>query len=320
MIVAATWDGPHLGPASREVLGAAVRLGAAVGQQVAVASLGPEGSGAAEESGGYGVAQAFVVEGDCAASGSEGSIAVLAELARELGASAVLLSADDRSAEIAPRLAERLGGSAVMHATAIEVHDGRPVWTRPVYGGKALATISAASEPVVATLRRGAFRAAEVTGGAAAVSTRTAPPTDGAVEFVGSEAPVAGASLEDARVIVSGGSGVGNVEGFAELEELARLLGGAVGASLAAVDAGWAQPDRQVGLTGKVVSPDVYFAIGISGASQHLAGIAGAKAVIAVNTDPEAPIFGRARLGVLMDCRQFLPALIEALRRRASPR
>lgn len=320
MIVAATWDAPGLGPASRELLGAAVRLGAALGEQVAVASLGPQGSGAAEESGGYGVAQAFVVEGDCAASGSEGSIAVLAELARELGARAVLLAADDRSAEIAPRLAERLGGTAVMHATAIEVLDGRPVWTRPVYGGKALATISAASEPVVATLRRGAFAAAEVTGGAAAVSTRTAPPTDGAIELVGSEVPVAGASLEDATVIVSGGSGVGNVEGFAELEELARLLGGAVGASLAAVDAGWAQPDRQVGLTGKVVSPDVYFAIGISGASQHLAGIAGAKAVIAVNTDPDAPIFGRARLGVLMDCRLFLPALIEALQRRASPR
>jgi len=101
---------------------------------------------------------------------------------------------------------------------------------------------------------------------------------------------------------------------YERVEELAQLLGGAVGASLAAVDAGWAAPDRQVGLTGKVVSPDVYFALGISGASQHLAGIGGAKAVVAVNTDPDAPIFARARLGVVMDCRTFVAAMIDRLR------
>jgi electron transfer flavoprotein alpha subunit len=117
-------------------------------------------------------------------------------------------------------------------------------------------------------------------------------------------------------VIVSGGAGLGGPEAFAELQELAVLLGGTVGASLAAVDAGWAAPELQVGLTGKVVSPDVYFALGISGASQHLAGIGGAKAVVAVNTDPEAPIFAAARLGVVMDARQFLEAAIDELRRR----
>jgi len=194
------------------------------------------------------------------------------------------------------------------------VTDGRPVWTRPIYGGKALAAISAVSEPVVATLRRGAFAAAEATGGTAAVSTRTAPADDGAVELIATEVPPAGASLEDAKVIVAGGGGIGNGDGFAELEELARLLGGAVGASLVAVDAGWAPPDRQVGLTGKVVSPDVYFALGISGASQHLAGIGGAKAVVAVNTDPDAPIFSIARLGVVMDCRPFVASMIDQLR------
>lgn len=313
MIVAVTWDAPRLGAASLEVLGAAVRLGAALGEEVALASLGAEPAGAAEEAGGYGAAQAFAFEGDHAASGNEGALAALAELARELGARALLLSADDRSAEIAPRLAERLGGAAVMHAVAAEVRDGRPVWTRPVYGGKALAVVFA-SEPVVATLRRGVFAPAEATGGSAAVSTRTATAAGGAVELIGFEAPAAGASLEDARVIVAGGSGIGNGDGFAELEELARLLGGAVGASLAAVDAGWAAPDRQVGLTGKVVSPDVYFALGISGASQHLAGIGGAKAVVAVNTDPDAPIFSIARLGVVMDCRTFVASMIDRLR------
>ncbi len=312
MILAATWDAERLGAASRELLGAAARLGAALGADVAFASLG--GSGAAAEAGGYGAAQVFVVEGDHAASGNEGALAALAELARELGARVVLLPADERTAEVAPRLAERLGGTAVLHATGIEVSDGRPVWTKPVFGGKALALVAATSEPVVATLRRGAFEAAEATGGTAAVSTRTAPAADGAVELIGAEPPAAGSKLEDAKVIVSGGAGIGGDDGFAELEELARLLGGAVGASLAAVDAGWAPPDRQVGLTGKVVSPDVYFALGISGASQHLAGIGGAKAVVAVNTDPDAPIFARARLGVVMDSRTFVAAMIDRLR------
>ena len=310
-ILAATWDAERLGPASRELLGAAARLGAALGVDVALASLG--GAGAAEEAGGYGATQAFVIEGDHAASGNESALAALAELARELEARIVLLPADERTAEVAPRLAERLGGAAVMHATGIDVTDGRPIWTKPVFGGKALAAV-AASEPVVATLRRGAFEAAEATGGTTAVSTRTAPAADGAVELVGTDAPAAGNKLEDAKVIVAGGAGIGNGDGFAELEELARLLGGAVGASLAAVDAGWVPPDRQVGLTGKVVSPDVYFALGISGASQHLAGIGGAKAVVAVNTDPDAPIFARARLGVVMDCRAFVAAMLDRLR------
>ena len=140
-------------------------------------------------------------------------------------------------------------------------------------------------------------------------------PEDGAVELLGAEPIAAGAALEEATVIVSGGAGIGGDEGFAELEELAAIMGGAVGASLAAVDNGWAPPERQVGLTGKSVSPDVYFAFGISGASQHLAGIGGAKVVVAVNTDPDAPIFRAARLGVVMDCRRLLAALIAELRR-----
>jgi electron transfer flavoprotein alpha subunit len=305
VILVALWD---LGPAAREALGAAARLG----DEIAVALLGDPAS--AEEAGAYGATQAFVFDGDLAGSGGEAAIAALTELARELGARAVLLPRDDRTAEIAPRLAERLGGTAVTQVVAIEPTDGRPVWTRSAYGGKALVEVTAAAEPVVATLTRGAFAPAEATGGTATVSTRSAPAVDGAVELLEREAPSTGASLEDAKVIVSGGAGLGAADAFRELEELAGLLGGAVGASLAAVDAGWAPADRQVGLTGKVVSPDVYFAIGISGASQHLAGIGGAKAVVAVNTDADAPIFASARLGVVMDCHTFVRSMIEQLR------
>ena len=308
MIVAAVWDGRTL----PETLGAALRLAGAVGTEVALVSLGD--TEAAAEGGRHGASRVFVVEGELAVSGAESTVTVLADLVSELGARAVLLPGDDRTAEIAPRLAERLGGTAVTQTLSVDVEDNRLVWTRAAYGGKALATVSATAEPVVAALRRGAFAAAEPSGTSVAVESRTVPAGDGAVELLAREAPAAAASLEDAKVIVSGGAGIGAGEGFGELEELAGLLGGAVGASLAAVDAGWAPADRQVGLTGKVVSPDVYFALGISGASQHLAGIGGAKAVVAVNTDAEAPIFAAARLGVVMDCHTFVRSMIEQLR------
>jgi electron transfer flavoprotein alpha subunit len=313
VILVATWDADEVGRAGLELLGAALALGGAWGEEVAYASL--TGEGAAAAAGGYGAARGFAFAGDLAASGSEGAVAGLAELARGLDARVVLLPADELGSETAPRLAERLAGTAVSHAVALDVADGSVTWTRPVFGGKALATVTAVAEPVVATLRRGAFEPAAPRGGPLEVETLPVPDLDGAVELVTSEAPASGSALEDAPVIVSGGAGVGDPEGFAQLAELAELLGGAVGASLAAVDNGWAPPERQVGLTGKSVSPNVYFAFGISGASQHLAGIGGAKAVVAVNTDPDAPIYRVARFGVVMDCREFLSALIDELRR-----
>jgi electron transfer flavoprotein alpha subunit len=316
VILAASWDGEQLSPSAREVVAAAVRLGGTLGCDVAFASL--TGPGAAAEAGSHGATRAFAFEGDVAASGVESALAALAELARELDARVVLLSADERTAELAPRLAGRLGGTGVLNATGLEVREGRIVLTRPVFGGKAVAELAAVAEPVVVTVRRGVVEAAEPRGEAASVTTRPLPTLASPVELLGREAPSEGASLEDAKVIVAGGAGLGDGAAFGELEELARLLGGAVGASLAAVDAGWAPPDRQVGLTGKSVAPDVYLALGISGASQHLAGIGDAKAVVAVNTDPEAPIFTRARLGAVADCRAFVAALTDELRRRRS--
>lgn len=275
MILVAAWD---TGAAAREALGAAAQLG----DEVALARLDGESPGEAAVSG-------------------------LAALVGETGARVVLMPRDDRSAEIAPRLAERLGGTAVTHVVAT---DGT-TWTRAAYGGKALVEVRPLAEPVVATLARGAFPAADAGG----VRVVDLPAAESTVELLAREEPSdGGAALEDAKVIVSGGAGLGAADAFRDLEELAGLLGGAVGASLAAVDAGWAPSERQVGLTGKTVSPDVYFALGISGASQHLAGIGGAKAVVAVNTDADAPIFASARLGVVMDCRTFVRSMIEQLR------
>lgn len=279
MILVGAWD---LGAAAKEALGAAGELGG----DVALVRLTDEHVG-------------------------DAAVAALAQLAREHGADTVLLPRDDRTAEVAPRLAERLGGTAVTQVVGV---DG-DTWTRAAYGGKALVAVRPLRTPVVATLVRGAFAAADTGQVRMLDAPAPAPAAGGAVELLAREEPSdGGVPLEEAKVIVSGGAGLGGAEGFAELEELASLLGGAVGASLAAVDAGWAPAERQVGLTGKTVSPDVYFALGISGASQHLAGIGGAKAVVAVNTDADAPIFAGARLGVVMDCHAFVRAMIEQLR------
>jgi electron transfer flavoprotein alpha subunit len=121
--------------------------------------------------------------------------------------------------------------------------------------------------------------------------------------------------LEEAKVVVSGGRGIGGSEGFKPLKQLAKILGGAVGASRTAVDAGWVPPSHQVGQTGKIVAPDVYLAIALSGSSQHVAGMGGSKVIVAINRDPEAPIFRIANLGVVEDYRNVLPALIEEFSR-----
>lgn len=276
MILVGAWS---LDAAAGEALGAATRLGG----DTALVRLRDEHAG-------------------------EAAVAALAEVAREQEARIVLLPRDDRTAEIAPRLAERLGGVAVTQVVGVE----EGAWVRAAYGGKALVAVRPLREPVVATLVRGAFPTSEA--GQVQMLEAPAAAPDPAIELLAREEPQSGASLEDAKVIVSGGAGLGGADAFGPLEELAGLLGGAVGASLAAVDAGWAPAERQVGLTGKTVAPDVYFALGISGASQHLAGIGGAKAVVAVNTDPDAPIFNVARVGVVMDCKAFVAAMIERLR------
>lgn len=236
-------------------------------------------------------------------------VSAAAELIDRQGYDVILLSATTVGAEIAGRLAVRLKAPVLSEIIAIS-----PDMTvkRPIYGGKAVAEYKLAQTPIILTVRRKYFESADLSGTTAATALAI---TESPVQFLSEEAVKAeGVPLEDAEVIVSGGRGIGTAENFGILREMAGIMNAAVGASRGAVDEGWAAPTLQIGQTGNIVAPSVYFAVGISGASQHLAGIANAKCVVAINKDEEANIFKRARFGIVADYKQVLPALTRALK------
>ena len=229
----------------------------------------------------------------------------------------IVLGAKEFAGGAMPRVGFRLGTALVQDCTKVVLDaDGRLVGTRPVYGGSAVATVRCGSAPAVASLRGRAYEALPADAGRTGEVTpfeaeHAADPRVRVVERT--ERQAEGVRLEDARIIVGGGRGLGGPEPFAQLEALASLLHGTVGASRAACDAGWVPSSYQIGLTGKSVAPDLYIAIGISGASQHLAGLSGARDIVAINKDASANIFKEARFGVAGDWQQVLPAFIDQL-------
>ena len=236
------------------------------------------------------------------------AVSELAGLVQQQAYEAVLFTATSVGASLAGPLAVRLSAPILTEVTGISP-DG--TFERPLYGGKAVSKYKATKLPIVATIRRKYFEAAALEGATSPVCLEGKDPR---VRLVSEKRPtVEGVSLEDAEVIISGGRGMGSGDNFALLEALATFFKGAVGASRGAVDEGWAPPSRQIGQTGNIVAPSVYFAVGISGASQHLAGIANAKCVVAINKDEEANIFNRARFGVVCDYKKFIPALTKAI-------
>jgi electron transfer flavoprotein alpha subunit len=246
----------------------------------------------------------------------ETCLSALTSLCAGLSPRAVLLANDTYSQEIAPRLAHRLGGSAVGDGVSVNVEGEALRVSRQVYGGKAQAVIELKRAPAVVWLRARSFAPAperaevgEIKRAELEVQTDTRSRIVERKRAEGGEA-----RLEEARVIVSGGRGIGGPEPFlTELKPLADLLGAQMAASRAACDAGWVPPTWQVGQTGKKVTPDLYLAIAITGASQHMAGISEAKTIAAINTDPDAPIFKHCRFGIVEDYRKVLPLLREKL-------
>jgi len=227
----------------------------------------------------------------------------------------VLFNKSDFGSLVAPRVAFRLGVVFASDCMEISNVDGSIVVTRPVFGGSALADFEVATTQSVITLRPGSFSASTETGNPSVeefISDVTVDQRASVLDTI--EESREGVRLEDANVIVSGGRGLGGPEPFSVLHDLANVLEGAVGASRAACDAGWIDHAYQVGLTGKSVTPDLYIAVGISGASQHMAGCSSSRAIVAINKDADSNIFKEARYGVVGDWEKVLPAFLSAVR------
>ena len=245
----------------------------------------------------------------------EQASAELAALISSNSPDVVILSKSDFGSIVGVRVAFRVDAAFAPDCIEISNAAGSTNVTRPVYGGSALAEFEIASSPAILTLRAGAFQPSNDTGSPEVEDFDSGATADRSVYVSDTIAEVReGIRLEDADFVVSGGRGLGGPEPFSVLTDLANVLGGAVGASRAACDAGWIDHSYQVGLTGKSVSPDVYIAVGISGASQHMAGCSSSRAIVAINKDGDSNIFKEARFGVVGDWEKVLPSFLATVR------
>jgi len=322
IMILAEASGGKITGLTTELLGAGRRIADTSGEKVSAVIIGAGLAGVEDDLIAWGADTVYVVE-DASLAQYTGDtyLAVLEKLCQQLSPRVLLIGQNSTGRDLAPRLAYKLRTGLATDCVDIQIDSstGALVASKPIYGGNVVALIGSTSKPEMVTVRpktqepieRIASRSGEVV------------KVDLGMGSVGSRTKVldrimhtyTGIKLEDAEVIVTGGRGVGGPEGFQALEDLARSLNGAVGATRAAVDAGWVPSDKQIGITGKIVSPRLYIAVGLSGSVQHMAGCSRAKTIVAINKDPEAPIFERAHLGVVGDYRKVLPEFHEACRK-----
>jgi len=300
-------------------LACAQKIAAGTGGSVSLLAIGSGIGAAVQELAGYGAAKVWV----CDDPGMKGYLAelyapIVAATAKAGGHDVVVTVASAFGKDLLPRVAARLGAGVASDVSSVSVDGGKIVFRRPIYAGNVLAAMTVTTPIVCATARQSEFEPAAPSGGASptADAPREACGAAGKVQFLGietvkSERP----ELTDARVVVSGGRGLKSGDNFKLLEPLVDLLGAAMGASRAAVDAGFVPNDMQVGQTGKVVAPELYIAIAISGAIQHVAGMKSSKVIVAINKDPEAPIFQIADFGLVADLFKVVPELTEEIKK-----
>lgn len=307
ILVIAEHDNAQLKGVTLNAIAAAARIGGDIDVLVAGSNVSAVADQAAKV---QGVSKVLLADGPALADGLAENIAAQV-LAAAASYQHILFASTAAGKNIAPRVAARLDVAQISDIIGVESAD---TFLRPIYAGNAIATVQSADSVKVITVRTTAFDPVQSEGGKAAVEPVAAVADSGLSAFVRREVAKSDRpELAGAAVVVSGGRGMGSAENFKLLDTLADKLGAALGASRAAVDAGYAPNDWQVGQTGKIVAPQLYVAVGISGAIQHLAGMKDSKVIVAINKDAEAPIFGVADYGLVADLFQAVPELVEAL-------
>ncbi len=309
LVIAEQVDG-----AFRKVTFEALTAACALGGEVNALVLGDGIEAAAADLGAYGAAKILVADDAALADYTVDAYTnVAADIIGQTNPAVVMIGATTQGKELSARLSARLDAPMASDCTAVKLEGDQVVATRPMYGGKILAEVALTGAPAVVSLRPNTISAEE-------------SPSDGAVEKVtanvgevrtqvkSKQLETGKIDLTEAEVVVSGGRGMGG-EDYSAIEALADVLGAAVGASRSAVDEGWRSASDQVGQTGKTVSPNLYVACGISGAIQHLAGMSSSKVIVAINKDPEAPIFSKADYGIVGDLFEVVPALTEEIKK-----
>ncbi len=309
--------GGQLAPITIELLGIGRKLADDLGEELSVLLMGSNAGSLGQEAIAYGADNAYIAEDSLLNDyNSDAYTQVAAGLCKKVLPSIMLFGHTDIGCDLSPRLNGRLGGSLAMECAALAIDPATKflVATRPVFGGNALAAmVSKSARPQMATMRAKVVPPAERNDSHQGKVIPVEDKVDASavkikvVEKIKEE--VTGVKLEDAEVVVAGGRGMGSAADFAKLRELADVFGGAVGGTRVACDEGWAPATLQIGQSGKVVSPKVYIAVGLSGAMAHIAGCLGSKCIVAINKDNEANIFNVAHYGIVGDWKEVLPAL-----------
>ena len=304
-----------------ELLGCGRKLANDLGQELCAVLVGSDISGLAQEAIAFGADKVYVVDDPLLKDYQTDSyVLTLEKVVKQVMPQILILGQTAIGRDLAPRLAFRLETAASLDCVelAIDPDSKLMLQTRPVYGGNAQAIFTCETYPQIATVRAKVMsplrRDTSRQGKVITIEAGLAPSiiSTKVLEKVTEE--VEGIKLEDAVAVVSGGRGIGSVEGFKQLEELAKILNGAVGATRPPCDNDWAPDSAQIGLTGKMVTPDLYIAVALSGASQHISGFSGSKNIVAINQDPEANIFKVAHFGIVGDWKKVLPAFTEKVK------